>query len=457
MVRRLPTPQTDAAVRLWVDRRFHVVGAGTVVTGTLPAGRIGVGDELSHGATTLRVRGIESLGQPADAVHGVARVALRLGGGVPDDLRRGSALVTPGQWHLTAVVDIRVNGTTPVPERPLLHIGAVAASARYRPLGDGLGRLSLDRPLPLHVGDRVVLRDPGSRTLWGAVVLDPAPPPLGRRGAARRRAASLAGSTGVPDLADELRRRGAARISELRRIGVPVDDERVASAGLRFRDWLLDKREVPRLERELSALVVERRRSTPLDAALPLAVAAKALGLPAPELVALLVRPPLEVVEGHVVDVHATLPGHLLEALRRLGEDLAAAPFAAPDADRLAELGLGRSAQAAAEKAGLLLRLGDGVVLLPGAAQAAAEALADLPQPFTTSQARVRLGTSRRVVLPLLALLDARRLTRRLPDDRREVVAAAGVTRPAERRTPPGARDPTRRRRERGAGGPLRS
>jgi len=272
-----------------------------------------------------------------------------------------------------------------------------------------------------------------------------------------RRAASLAGSTGVPDLADELRRRGAARISELRRIGVPVDDERVASAGLRFRDWLLDKREGPRLERELRALVVERRRSTPLDAALPLAVAAKALGLPAPELVALLVRPPLEVVEGHVVDVHATLPGHLLEALRRLGEDLAAAPFAAPDADRLAELGLGRSAQAAAEKAGLLLRLGDGVVLLPGAAQAAAEALADLPQPFTTSQARVRLGTSRRVVLPLLALLDARRLTRRLPDDRREVVAAAGVTRPAERRTPPGARDPTRRRRERGAGGPLRS
>jgi selenocysteine-specific elongation factor len=58
---------------------------------------------------------------------------------------------------------------------------------------------------------------------------------------------------------------------------------------------------------------------------------------------------------------------------------------------------------------------------MPGADALAVEELRTLPQPFTTSEARSRLGTSRRVVLPLLEHLDRARLTRRLPDDRRVV------------------------------------
>ena len=73
-------------------------------------------------------------------------------------------------------------------------------------------------------------------------------------------------------------------------------------------------------------------------------------------------------------------------------------------------------------KAGLLLRVAPGIVLLPGADDLARDALAGLPQPFTASEARQRLGTSRRVVLPLLDHLDRTGRTRRLPDDRREVV-----------------------------------
>ncbi|MBA2559343.1 MAG: SelB C-terminal domain-containing protein, partial [Propionibacteriales bacterium] len=73
-------------------------------------------------------------------------------------------------------------------------------------------------------------------------------------------------------------------------------------------------------------------------------------------------------------------------------------------------------------KAGRLLRLADGVVLMPGADREAATRLAALAQPFTASEARTELGSSRRVVLPLLAHLDRIGLTRRLPDDRREVV-----------------------------------
>jgi selenocysteine-specific elongation factor len=47
--------------------------------------------------------------------------------------------------------------------------------------------------------------------------------------------------------------------------------------------------------------------------------------------------------------------------------------------------------------------------------------LAGLPQPFTLSQARQALGTTRRVAVPLLELLDARGLTRRRPDATRTV------------------------------------
>ena len=68
-----------------------------------------------------------------------------------------------------------------------------------------------------------------------------------------------------------------------------------------------------------------------------------------------------------------------------------------------------------------MLRLRDNVVLLPGADDVAVRRLSELEQPFTTSQARQALATSRRVALPLLEHLDRTGRTVRLPDDRRRV------------------------------------
>ncbi len=422
LVHRLPAPDVDAPVRLWVDRRFSVSGAGTVVTGTLPAGRLRTGDELWHDGTSVRIRGLEMLGEPTDTATGVARVALRLGGGAPPSLRRGSALVQPGAWHLATEVDVRLSGSGGVPERPLLHVGSASVPVRSRPLGGDLYRLRLGRRLPLHVGDRAVLRDPGGRRLWGAVVLDPAPPPLHRRGAAERRTGQLATSSGVPDLADELRRRVVVRVSELRRYGVSADQAAVEAVAVRAGDWLLDRHAVPHMQRDLARHLQAWVRAHPLDPGMPLSVLASAQRLPAPDLVAAIVADPLRVEGGRVVEGQPTLPAPLVNALQRLEAELVENPFAAPDAARLTELGLDRPALAAAERAGRVLRVNDHVVLLPGADQAAVALLRQLEQPFTSSQARIHLGTSRRVALPLLELLDARRLTRRLPDDRREVV-----------------------------------
>jgi selenocysteine-specific elongation factor len=118
------------------------------------------------------------------------------------------------------------------------------------------------------------------------------------------------------------------------------------------------------------------------------------------------------------------------EAVQAVLADLADAPFSAPGAERLAELGLDARAAAAAERAGLLRRLPGNVLLAPDAPERAARILAGLPQPFTTAQARQALGTSRRVVIPLLEWLDRERVTRRLPDDRRTMREPSGSPRP---------------------------
>src|SRR4051795_2420269 len=75
----LPRPDPADDVRLWVDRAFHVRGAGTIVTGTLPEGTVAVGDSLALGDRTVRVRALESLEVARELVSGVARVALNLG------------------------------------------------------------------------------------------------------------------------------------------------------------------------------------------------------------------------------------------------------------------------------------------------------------------------------------------------------------------------------------------
>ncbi len=405
----MPAADPAADVRLWVDRAFHVRGAGTVVTGTLPAGTIRVGDSLALLGLPVRVRGLECLGRPVQQVSGPARVAVQLGGRVPDDPGRGTALTTPGAFADVTEVDVRLDHDGPPPERPLLHLGSTRQAVHARPLGDRHARLRLDPPLPLRHGDRVVLRDPGSRELWGAEVLDADPPGLTRRGAARERAQTLAARG--RGTAAEVAARGAVRRSRLRQLGVdgPVPDDAVAVG-----DWLVSTQRAAAWRAELADVV---RRSN--DGLSP-AEAVRALGLPDPDLLSVVVAAPVRRVAGRLV-VDTGLPAPVREALDVLRADLGGAPFRAPDAERLAELGLDRAALARLARAGELLVVGDGVALLPGTDDDAVTRLAGLPQPFTTSQARQALDTSRRVVLPLLAHLDRTGRTVRLPDDTRRV------------------------------------
>ncbi|MGW3785379.1 selenocysteine-specific translation elongation factor [Micromonospora chokoriensis] len=419
---RLPAPVVDDPVRLWVDRSFTVRGSGTVVTGTLGGGRLRVGDELevAGGDEPVRVRGLHSLGEARPEVTAVARVAVNLRGTPRDRLGRGDALLTPGRFHSTDLVDVRLTGdpAADLPATLTLHVGSAAVPVRVRPLGPDTVRLRLARPLPLLVGDRALLRDPGRHHVTGGVrVLDVAPPPLVRRGAAAARAQVLAELDGRPDLAGELRRRRLVRAGTVIRMGVPAHTAPVAG------DWLADPAHWHRLGEQVTEEVARYAREHPLEPGMPVDALRQRLALPDRVLVEALVRPPLRIHAGRVGTASVdALPEPVARAVRRVRAEYGDRPFRAPEADRLVDLGLGPREIGAAVRAGALLRLADNVVLLPDALDGAVRVLAGLPQPFTLSAARQALDTTRRVAVPLLELLDRRGATRRLPDDARIVV-----------------------------------
>ncbi len=244
----LPHPDPAAPVRLWVDRAFRIKGSGTVVTGTLPAGTLRARQELlmTPSMEPVQVRGIETLKQAAAQVNGVARVALNLRGAERVTPARGMALITPGRWTLAATVDVRLAAAGGRPPRQLTaHAGSARTTATLRPLGGLIARLTLDEPLPLHVGDRLLLRDPGSaaaafadlgagagagpaagraRPSWpplvGATVLDVIPPGFRHRGEAAAAGRELAAWPARPAAADLLRRHGLLRAADLRAMGL---------------------------------------------------------------------------------------------------------------------------------------------------------------------------------------------------------------------------------------------
>ena len=468
LVAGMPGSDPGAPVRLWVDRVFSIRGSGTVATGTLPAGTVRVRDDLlvTPSSRQVRVRGLQSLKQTAASVSGVARVALNLRGTDTDALSRGMALVTPGAWTLTSVVDVRLaRGQSaaaagePVPPREVtVHIGSARTTARIREIGGAIARLTLAEALPLHVGDRLLLRVPGAapparaatggmrqdRVAWppltGATVLDVAPPAFRGRGAAAAAGRVLGSWPPAPTAAHLLRRHGLLRASALRAMG--VGDHPAPVAG----DWLADPGHWAALRERLVAIVATHAAKEPLAPGMPAEAARAALRVPDRRLVEALAAPSLVLSEGLLraaprpgtgpagaqaatgpgaaagagdAAVAPGVPQRVLDAVEALRRDLASSPFLAPDAGRLRELGLEPRVIAAAARAGLVLRISDQIVLGPGADVQAARLLTGLPQPFTTAQARQAWQTTRRVAIPLLEHLDRAGITRRLPDDRR--------------------------------------
>lgn len=438
LVASLPEPDATAPVRLWADRAFTVGGSGTVVTGTLGAGTLRVGDELElldeqgHRAS-VQVRGLHSQDVERAEVGPVSRAAVNLRRVQRDAVGRGAVLLTPGAWEAARVVDVAIEpvgdgaadaGDAP-PQRVTLHVGTADHEVHWRGLDSGHTRLTVPVALPWRVGDRAILRDPGSRRLWAAVVRDVDPLPLRRRGAARDRGADLAQAQGDPAALRRLRLAGrrVEQVDRLERLGLaveqPGEEHRIGSLVVDPAAWAAWRE-------ALTATLRGHHEAQPLSAGLTPVEVAHAIDLPsehAADLVpALAEAARLAVEDGRVRDPQAGGLGLAEGGVAQVEAWLREDPFAAPEARDLDGLGLGARELAAAARLGRVLRLPGEVVLLPDGPARAMRVLAGLPQPFTTSQARQALGTTRRVAIPLLEHLDSRGWTRRVDAQSREVV-----------------------------------
>lgn len=192
----------EQGFRLAIDRVFSVEGTGTVVTGTVHAGSVAVGDELVRAPTLgaslgVRVRSVHAQNRAVGRARAGERCALGLAGATREALRRGQWLVTPGITIATQRLDATIRlwkdearalrSGTPVH----VHLGSTSVTGSVALLdpGESLApgaatrvQLVLHEPVAAWRGDRVVLRDAAaSRTLAGGMVLDPLAPSRYRR------------------------------------------------------------------------------------------------------------------------------------------------------------------------------------------------------------------------------------------------------------------------------------
>ena len=191
----VPARDTDALFRLPIDRVFAMKGFGTVVTGTLIAGKIKKEEEVEifprH--QRARVRGVQVHGTSAEQAIAGQRTALNLAGVQLEDLARGMTLATPGLLEPTQRVEVELSllkGAKPLKNRARVHLHAFTSEtiaevalyegAELKPGATALGQLRSDEPLLLLPGDRVILRQFSPViTIGGARVLDAFP--LGRQ------------------------------------------------------------------------------------------------------------------------------------------------------------------------------------------------------------------------------------------------------------------------------------
>ncbi len=155
-LQRLAPRDLDAPAYLPVDRVFALPGHGTIVTGTLMQGQIGIGDSLvlQPSGTPVRVRSLQTFGQKRERVEGGARVAVNVPGVSVAEIARGEMLVAP-QF-------------TP----------SDTFTVRFRPLPEALGLLRRRNAVRAYIGSAEILGTLVFEDVPKAAVDTPAQPVL---------------------------------------------------------------------------------------------------------------------------------------------------------------------------------------------------------------------------------------------------------------------------------------
>src|SRR5699024_241211 len=147
------------------------------------------------------------------------------------------------------------------------------------PSGPEFCPLTLDRTLPLHIGDRFVLRGTGQHLITGgATVLDVDPPALRRRGAANKRAETLAALSASIRLAVEGRRRDAMQPTTVSAMRIPVTDP-LRDSILLHEHWFMDRRSLADWAAQLQETVAQQYAADPSSGGITEQAGVRALAL----------------------------------------------------------------------------------------------------------------------------------------------------------------------------------
>jgi selenocysteine-specific elongation factor len=289
----VPERASDQLPRLPIDRVFTVKGFGTVVTGTLMAGRLAIDDrvEVFPRAAQAKVRGLQTHGRPVPEARAGQRTAINLQGLERAAIDRGDVVGLAG----TLVSSLLVDGTlellkdAPRPvksrDRVRFHAGTSEIMARVllldraelTPGERAFARFRLEAPLVALPGDRFVVRSYSPMvTIGGGTLLDIDPPRFKRKAPALvAHLALLERGSPAETLEEHVRHVGISGVRVAALSGrVPFGPERVRAVLAELqaagrilavdRDWYLHPESFARL-RGLAVTALEQfHRANPL-------------------------------------------------------------------------------------------------------------------------------------------------------------------------------------------------
>ena len=436
--------------RLPIDRAFAIAGFGTVVTGTLIDGSIGVGSELEivPGRRNVRVRGLQSHKQAETSAERGSRTAVNLTGVDVADVSRGQVLTTRGWLKTTGAADgrIRMAANAPGPLRHnmtvTVHWLAAESLARVRLLdadrlhsGDsGWCQVVLETPLPLIKGDSFILRS-NVGTLGGGEIIE-----TDARRHKRNDPNLIARleALAAPDPSEVILRTldsgGPLTVTELARRSALSEQD-----AAEYVQGLTDGGQVVRVGNGAGSLLFSQSGWGGLKnaAATQLATYHKSFplrrGASREELRSRLRANPdsfaetlaLMASESVLVDEGATvrLPDHApkLSDSQRGAADAFVARLRGNANNPPTGIEIDPELLGFLADAGEVVPIGEGIVYEAEAYQRITEQVVEHIRAngqITVAETRDLLGSSRKYVLPLLQSMDARRLTRRIGDDR---------------------------------------
>ena len=179
-----------SAFRLPIDRVFSLKGFGTVVTGTLLDGSLGLNYDtmLYPRAERVKIRGIQVHGQEVSEVAPGQRVAVNLPGIGKEHISRGEILAAAGSMEGTMIADVRLqllkSGQRSLKSGTRVHLyhGAAELVCKIilfdrvvlKPGEETIVQLRMEQVTAMKAGDHFVIRFYSPvETIGGGVVLNP--------------------------------------------------------------------------------------------------------------------------------------------------------------------------------------------------------------------------------------------------------------------------------------------